>query len=67
MHKKLQNIINNCSSQIDFHKSQDNRLKNSNLFENAKIKRFIQIYWDDVEELNSTIQIPISRENFIDE
>ena len=66
MHKNLQNIINNCSAGIEVLKSQ-NRLKNSNLFENSKVKRFIQIYWEDVEELKFKTQITLSRIGFLDE
>lgn len=66
MHKNLQNIINNCSTQIEVLRSHDG-LKNSNLFENSKVKKFIQIYWEDVEELKSKTQIRISRKDFLDE
>ncbi len=67
MHKNLQIQISNCTSMIEYHKSQHTRINNKNLFEDVFIIDLIELYWKNIMEINSKLENPISKNDFINE
>lgn len=67
MHKNLQIQISNCTSMIEYHKSQHTGINNKNLFEDVFIIDLIELYWKKFMEINSKLENPISKNDFIKE
>lgn len=67
MHKDLQIQISNCTSMIEYHKSQHTGINNKNLFKDVFIIDLIELYWKNIMEINSKLENPILKKDFINE